>query len=89
MITELTEFPRSADPVLKYIRIMVVEDERIIARDLQVIPQQAGYQVPAMAASGEEAIAMADKFNPDLTSWASASSLPIREPSRAATSCLP
>ena len=45
---------------------MVVEDERIIARDLQAILQRAGYRVPSLAASGEEAIRAAEKFKPDL-----------------------
>jgi len=46
--------------------IMVVEDERIIARDLQATLQRAGYDVPGLAASGEEAVAAAAKLKPDL-----------------------
>ena len=46
--------------------IMVVEDERIVARDLQATLQRAGYQVPGLAASGEEAIALAGQLKPDL-----------------------
>jgi PAS domain S-box-containing protein len=46
--------------------IMVVEDERIIARDLQATLQRAGYDVPSLAASGEEAVATATRLKPDL-----------------------
>ena len=47
-------------------RIIVVEDEAIIACDLRERLQGLGYQVPAMAASGEDAVAAARKHRPDL-----------------------
>jgi two-component system, cell cycle sensor histidine kinase and response regulator CckA len=46
--------------------ILIVEDERIVARDLQAILQQLGYIVPALAATGADAIAKAKALHPDL-----------------------
>ena len=37
-------------------RIMVVEDERIVAFNLQQGLSNLGYEVPAIAASGSEAL---------------------------------
>jgi PAS domain S-box-containing protein len=45
---------------------MVVEDERIIARDILESLNRMGYEVPAVAATGDEAIAKAGAANPDL-----------------------
>src|SRR5918997_5561316 len=47
-------------------RLLVVEDEGIVARDLQNKLQRLGYTVPAIASSGEEAIRQAEKHRPDL-----------------------
>lgn len=47
-------------------RILVVEDEAIIARDIQNILSRFGYQVSGMASSGEESIRKAKDLNPDL-----------------------
>jgi two-component system, cell cycle sensor histidine kinase and response regulator CckA len=46
--------------------ILIVEDERIVARDLQALLQGLGYSVPAIAASGADAIAKATALRPDL-----------------------
>lgn len=46
--------------------VLVVEDERIVARDLQATLSRAGYQVPSIAASGEDAIKRAAELKPDL-----------------------
>lgn len=46
--------------------ILVVEDEALIARDVQNTLRDLGYDVPAIAASGPVAIARADELRPDL-----------------------
>jgi two-component system, cell cycle sensor histidine kinase and response regulator CckA len=47
-------------------QIMVVEDENIVAKDIQSRLEKMGYEVPAVAASGEEAIEMTPRRRPDL-----------------------
>lgn len=47
-------------------RIMVVEDESIVAQDLVETLEELGYIVPAVAASGEDAVARATETKPDL-----------------------
>jgi CheY-like chemotaxis protein len=47
-------------------RILIVEDELIIAADLRNKLQRLGHDVIGMAMAGEEAILMADKLRPDL-----------------------
>lgn len=47
-------------------RIMIVEDERIVAKDLQGRLQSLGYKVVAMAAESKDAIAKAKATQPDL-----------------------
>lgn len=47
-------------------RIMIVEDERIVAKDLQFRLQGLGYQVAAMASEGNDAIAKAGATRPNL-----------------------
>ncbi len=46
--------------------IMVVEDDYIIALDIKKSVKGFGYDVPVVVHSGEEAIAAAGKFKPDL-----------------------
>jgi len=48
------------------IKILVVEDESIVAKDLQNTLQNLGYKVPAVASSGQAAIEAAEKHKPDL-----------------------
>lgn len=48
------------------LRILIVEDEAIIARDIQNILSRFGYQVSGMASSGEESIRKARDLHPDL-----------------------
>lgn len=47
-------------------RVLIVEDEMIVAMDLQSILIDLGYEVPNIVASGEEAIALAEQMQPDL-----------------------
>ncbi len=47
-------------------RILVVEDEGIIAHDIQTTLEKLGYEVPGVAAAGEEAIQLAAEHRPDL-----------------------
>jgi signal transduction histidine kinase len=46
--------------------ILIVEDERIVALNLQGKLQKMGYRVPATAASGEDAIRLTEVHRPDL-----------------------
>lgn len=45
---------------------MVVEDESIIALDLQIMLKSCGFEVCGPVASGEESIQLANLFRPDL-----------------------
>ncbi len=47
-------------------KILVVEDERITAEDIKSGLECAGYNVPALVSSGEDAIEKAGKLKPDL-----------------------
>ncbi|MFZ4440339.1 MAG: response regulator [Syntrophales bacterium] len=47
-------------------KIMIVEDEGIVAADIQTSIEKMGYAVCAMASSGMEAIQKADSTRPDL-----------------------
>ena len=47
-------------------RILVVEDEGIVALNIQSSLESLGYDVPVVVASGEEAIEEAERTRPDL-----------------------
>ena len=47
-------------------RILVVEDESVIAMDIQGGLKSLGYDVPVIASSGEEAIQQVEAVHPDL-----------------------
>lgn len=47
-------------------RILIVEDESIIAMDLAMQLRDLGYQVVGHASSGEQAIDLAQRLRPDL-----------------------
>jgi signal transduction histidine kinase len=47
-------------------KILVVEDERIIACDIKKCLENSGYSVPAITAYGEQAIEKVAELNPDL-----------------------
>ena len=47
-------------------KILIVEDEILIAEDLRLILQRMGHEVVGVASSGNEAILKANKLHPDL-----------------------
>jgi PAS domain S-box-containing protein len=47
-------------------KLLVVEDEAIVAKDIQIRLRNLGYEVVAVASSGEEAIQKAAEMHPDL-----------------------
>ncbi|EPR43641.1 histidine kinase [Desulfovibrio sp. X2] len=47
-------------------RVMVVDDERIVAMDIGRTLERLGYEVTALASSGEEAVVQAGETRPDL-----------------------
>ena len=47
-------------------RILIVEDDQIIAADLRLKVQALGHEVIGIAISGEEAIGLAGQLKPDL-----------------------
>ncbi len=47
-------------------RILIVEDEKIIAEDIKLYVIKFGYEVVGIAATGEEAIQQTKDFMPDL-----------------------
>ena len=48
------------------IRIMIVENQGIVALDIQGKLERMGYEVPVVVSSGEEAIQKAEEIHPDL-----------------------
>jgi CheY-like chemotaxis protein len=48
------------------LRILIVEDEQIVAADLESKLSKIGHRVVGIAASGGEAIAFAEKLRPEL-----------------------
>jgi len=48
------------------IRILIVEDESLVARDIENMAVSQGYEVCGLASSGDQAIDMAAEFQPDL-----------------------
>ena len=47
-------------------KVLIVEDEGLVALALEEILKRIGYEVPGIAETGEEAIAMAGRHNPDV-----------------------
>lgn len=50
----------------KISKILVVDDEAFLARDLKQRLENMGYEVPTTASSGEEAVRIAAELKPDL-----------------------
>ena len=51
---------------MERLRILIVEDEGLIARDIENMVKSAGYEVCGMVQSGEEAVRQAEALEPDL-----------------------
>ena len=51
---------------MSHTKILVVEDERIVAEDIKMCLEDAGYEVCGIAKRGDEAIALAVEHQPDL-----------------------
>jgi len=51
---------------MEKIRILIVEDEGLIARDVEDMVRNAGYEVCAVVGTGEEAVEKAESTRPDL-----------------------
>ena len=47
-------------------RILIVEDEYIVSADLEMKLTRMGFEVVSSAVTGEEAIALADRHQPDV-----------------------
>jgi PAS domain S-box-containing protein len=47
-------------------KVLIVEDEAIVAHDIEKRLRKAGYEVPAIAASGEQALQRIEQTSPDL-----------------------
>jgi PAS domain S-box-containing protein/putative nucleotidyltransferase with HDIG domain len=48
------------------IRLLIVEDENLVARDIENMAAGQGYEVCGLASTGDQAIAMAAEFQPDI-----------------------
>jgi len=51
---------------LSKIKILVVEDERIVAKDIQNTLKNLGYEVPTIASTGEDAVKKSGELKPDI-----------------------
>ena len=51
---------------MEKVKVMIVEDESIVAKDIENMLKRVGYDVPAVVASGEKAIEKAEETSPDL-----------------------
>ncbi|MDG6244671.1 MAG: response regulator [Methanolobus sp.] len=51
---------------MEKIKVLVVEDENIVALEIKSRLKKLGYVVPSVASTGEEAINKAEAFSPDI-----------------------
>lgn len=51
---------------MKKIKILIVENELLVAKDMKAVLEGLGYEVPAVASTGEDAVQEAGRFKPDL-----------------------
>lgn len=61
-----TSIPHGVVPMTTTAHILIVEDERLTAKDLQLQLQRLGYAVPITVASGEAAMQRVAEVRPDL-----------------------
>jgi diguanylate cyclase (GGDEF)-like protein/PAS domain S-box-containing protein len=61
-MTEVKRTTNAAEPT----RVLVVEDERVVARDIQAALQQLGYDVPAAVGTGDDALRLVEEIRPHL-----------------------
>lgn len=54
------------DVKMGHTKILVAEDDSIVSLDIQRVLESFGYKVPFVASSGEDAIRIAQKMQPDL-----------------------
>lgn len=66
MAPQLIRARRWIRDVEALLRIVVVEDEALIALELEATLEQLGYQVCATAMDADQAVAAADRHRPDL-----------------------
>jgi len=57
---------QSTDELTKEEQILIVEDERIVSKDIKIRLQRFGYIVSGIAISGEDAVKKAEELHPDL-----------------------
>ncbi|MBC8358463.1 MAG: PAS domain S-box protein [Candidatus Aminicenantes bacterium] len=57
---------QSTDELTKEEQILIVEDERIVSKDIKIRLQRFGYTVSGIAFSGEDAVKKAEELHPDL-----------------------
>jgi signal transduction histidine kinase len=60
LISEMTDFPET-DGALLDVRVLIVEDEAIIAHDVALMVEELGYSVAGIASSAKTAVAFAEK----------------------------
>ena len=56
---------RAPSPEAQPVAVLIVEDEQIVALDLQQMLKSMGYDTFGIAASGEQALALTEKRSPD------------------------
>ena len=65
-IQHRTDRSCNEDPLYPPVRVLIVEDEAIVAEDLRLTVASLGYQVAATATNGEEAVTCAKNVCPDV-----------------------
>jgi CheY-like chemotaxis protein len=54
------------DAANKSLKVLIVEDEVLVAENIKEIIEDAGYTVPDVISAGEEAVSKCSKIDPDL-----------------------